>query len=132
MQPGTPVTLQVWRGDALIDVRVVLGERPWDSLVLESIRPLSARLGMLLADQRRTGAPTVRVVVPESPASVAGVRTDQIVIKVGERAVSSTIEAYGAMIDQGLLLGKPVSLSLREPDAAATDPLKTVRISIDR
>lgn len=130
MNPGTTVTLKIWRDHDFVDLPVILGERPWDRLVEETVRPISVRLGLWIRDSGRNGPPAVRFVIPDSPAAVAGVRPDQVVTKVGGQPVKSTLEVYGAMIDQGLLLGKAVTLSLRE--RGAEEPETTARLSIDR
>ncbi len=127
-RPGHAVTLRVWNGSEFRDVPVTLAERPASNDTDVAVFPLAFRLGLMIdRDPRRSAAiPDLR---KDSPASDAGLKADQIIQAVGGSPVDSLEAALKLMIDQGILDGKGVDLSVRDADS---DESKTVRLRLAR
>lgn len=126
-RPGHAVTLRVWNGVDFRDVSVTLAERPAENDALEAMFPLAARLGIdFLNDMRQVVIADVR---KGSVAEDAGLKSDQVISAVGGRAVRSPRDMLTSMIEQGILDGKALDLTVRDPGSSDE---RTVRMRLGR
>ena len=105
MNPGSTVTLQVWRDGSKQDVAVTLGRQPGDATA--SSGPDSSgvdvgKLGLSLAPASgiagldRKGVAVVNV-SPGSPAAERGFRTGDVIAEVAGRPVETPSDVAGAI-----------------------------------
>ncbi|MFM9996663.1 MAG: trypsin-like peptidase domain-containing protein [Phycisphaerales bacterium] len=134
-RPGEEVPITAWRDGAPREFTVTLAQFPRENLAQigadNALRMFGMGVGQGL-DRR----PMVLGVIDESAAAEAGFGPGQVILKVGDRAVTNVEEVLVAAADQGLLLGRDVRFTVadppREADTAAGDdapptPTETTR-----
>jgi len=134
LRPGETVTLRVWSVDRFKEVPVLLGERPREATVSDAANAMPYRLGFTV-DERNQGLTVVGVfrnapVVPDSPGDRAGLKRGTVIVSVGQTPVATNIEFIGALVDQGLLDGKSVELTVRDVSESAGTQ-STVRLQLN-
>jgi len=122
-KPGDELPVRVWRDGKFLDLTVVLGEFPPESLARQSL----LRFGLVFEDSE-TG-PIVSALTAVS-AFREGFRRGQLVLSVGERSVASADEVYDALIKAGILDGKAASVQVLPPDADNPDQAKRFQIRL--
>lgn len=121
-QPSTQSKLVVWRSEIefQVNIELVLAE-------LAVIPERQAWIGMVL-DMESLGPPTVRQVLPESPAARAGLKPQDIVLRFNGQALSSTRKLV-ELIEQLPAYSK-VSLTVRRDGVEKKlDMIATSRIA---
>jgi len=126
-RPGHAVTLRVWDGTDFREVAVTLGERAAENDTLNALFPLALRLGINFENSPRGAA--ISDVRKDSVAAAAGLKPDQVITAVGGKSVRSPADVLKLMIDQGILDGKAIEVTVRELDSEET---QTVRIRLGR
>jgi serine protease Do len=110
IKPGSDTTLTLWRNGAEHKVAVTLGEFSTEQQSAENSgeqgtkEPVGLALSPLTLDARnQLSVPSsvkgavVAEVVPGSPAAESGIQTGDVIIKVGEDAVSTPAEAVAGI-----------------------------------
>jgi S1-C subfamily serine protease len=137
VRPGEVAELRIWRGGESLTIPVTLAEASRDVVVRPGILEELARGGVFLS-QRGQGQvewndpPEVMWVLRDSAASAAGFVAGQRVLRVGERPVATIRELVDELAEQGLLLGREVTLVVGEPDldnGAMTERTLTLQLS---
>jgi serine protease Do len=120
--PGDPIRLKLVRDGETIEKKLVLAKYPivgepivtnaappWRGLRLDYLSVLASRtaLGAELNDAMSRGGVAIMEVVPGSPADLAGLRPNQIILSVGDRPVKTPAEFRRAVAD----LTGPVDLT---------------------
>lgn len=119
--PGTSLPVSVWRGDGESlerrELTVSLGEMPASVLARnqrDALFPIAVQMGV---NVRETGGKVVvRDVLPESPATKAGLKPGMTISKVAGETVRSAEQFYRKVVDAGLFRGTEVELSIEEND----------------
>ncbi len=123
-QPGDKVRLHIWRQDQFVDVDVTLGKMPFE--VLTGLRPaafLQEIMGVVTTDS--TGTVRVRFVAEDSPASEAGIRPGDEILRVGGRDATSTDWIAEALVREGALTGGTIKLKIKSTE---TDPPREISV----
>lgn len=128
-RPGHAVTLRVWNGREFRDVAITLAERPASNDTEVAVFPLAFRLGMSIDPFLFRRSATIPEIRDDSVLADAGLRRGQVITTVGGTPVRSLEAALTLMVEQGILDGKAIDLSVREPESEET---KTVRIRLSR
>ncbi len=129
LRPGTTVSVTAFRDGELRDLSVKLGQFPTDTLAVRGAIRTLARFGVLLA---RGDEPRIYQVLPDTDAQRVGLKADQIILEVGGKPVSTTDQMLIALTDQGLLIGKPVPLTVSSQDGSSSGPPETVTVQVVR
>ncbi|GJQ28555.1 MAG: hypothetical protein HBSAPP03_04390 [Phycisphaerae bacterium] len=117
--PGQDVELIVLRAGESLTLRVTLGEYPRAARSAELQSELFREFGLSLRDVRE-GA-VIWDVLEDTPASVCGLERGLILFSVEGARVADAAEAASALLAQGLLAGKPVSVRVRASDGQERD-----------
>ncbi|MCD8514886.1 MAG: DegQ family serine endoprotease [Burkholderiaceae bacterium] len=127
--PGTRVSVQVWRRGAEITLTVTVGtfeervaQAPQSRAPAPQVSEASEVLGLTVRelsaaekrDLRLEGG--VLVVGAQGPAARAGVRQDDVIVGIGDRAVTNLSDFEAAV--SGLPKERPVSVQIRRGDWA--------------
>ena len=137
-RPGQTVRLGIWREGSTREIPVVLGDFPKESLAGQpAVRTLFVRYGLSLDNVPRLNGSLAGVIVdrvlPDSPAAEAGFRSGQSVLRIGRTSVANALQAYVALADEGLLIGRPVDVTVAVPgDDDGTERTETIRVQITR
>lgn len=122
-KPGDSVKLAFRRGDDTRDASVTMGEMPTDVLIRTAvIADLEDDLGIVFDTPdnsrffRGQDAPYIKSVQEGSIAQEAKLRELDRIVKVGDREVVTISAAVAAMIDQGIYMGRPVTIVTRATD----------------
>lgn len=115
LPPGEQIELRIYRDGDTQTIEVTLDEMPQDLLARSAITQIPMRLGMQLSNRPGQGA-TVTGVMPRLPAAQAGFETGQVVRRVGEQRVRTVEQALLAMLEEGLLLGRTVEVTVEVPE----------------
>lgn len=120
-RPGEALKIGYSRNGEPHEASVVMGEMPTSALIQPGIlEDIQDDLGLAFEDPSTAreffaagGAPIITSVADRSHASDAGLKEGDRITQVGNTRVSTVGEAVSAMIDQGLYVGKPVRIVVR-------------------
>ncbi|MBX3378757.1 MAG: trypsin-like peptidase domain-containing protein [Phycisphaeraceae bacterium] len=130
-RPGDTLAIEFTRAGEKREASVIAGEMPTTALIQPGIlEDIQDDLGLSFEDPANpreyygaTGAPLIVSVNERSQASDAGLREGDRIVRVGDQSVSTIAEAVSAMVDQGLYVGKPVHVTVRNiQDEAERSP----------
>jgi len=132
-EPGSTVTLRVWRSGKIIELRATLGQMPGVARAEMYRDMLRSDFGLILRDQ--DGA-RIRAIVPGSPASDEGLRDGMKITHINGEPVADADAAAAALYSSGLLWGRVVRLKVEQtvrgeegvPDQTTTNEL-TIQIT---
>lgn len=120
-RPGDALNVQYSRAGKTQQASVITGEMPTSALLQPLIlSDIQDDLGFRFEEPGSTreffasgGTPIITSVIERSHASDAGLKEGDRITQVGDKKVSTVIEAVSAMIDQGLYIGKPIRIATR-------------------
>lgn len=118
-RPGQTVPLRVFREGRPMDLSVTLGQMP-QRVLLAQARVAEGFVGFGLIVRDGTAGPIIRDVLDESAAQRAGFKREQLIVAIGPTPVRSFEEAQAAAVQQGLLVGRRVSVRVSETDENGT------------
>jgi len=113
------VTLRVWRKGEVLEIRVVLGAMPKEIEVARYRRLLYEQFGLALRDG--SDGPAVAMTDEEGAAVRAGLRAGDVLAAVGGAPVSDADGVVGALMKEGLFMGRGVGLTVRRDEGAASE-----------
>ncbi len=116
---GDVVTLRVWRKGEVLEIRVVLGAMPKEIEVARYRRLLYEQFGLALRDG--SDGPAVAMTDEEGAAVRAGLRAGDVLAAVGGAPVSDADGVVGALMKEGLFMGRGVGLTVRRDEGAASE-----------
>ncbi|MGH7241825.1 MAG: S1C family serine protease [Phycisphaerales bacterium] len=117
-RPGETLAVGYSRGTKKLVASVVMGEMPTSALIQAGVlEEIQDDLGLTFEEPQGTrrldGAPVLTAVTGYSHASEASLKEGDRITQVGELQVATVGDAVSAMIDQGLYMGKPIRLAVR-------------------
>jgi S1-C subfamily serine protease len=119
-RPGQPMRVKVSREGKFEDLTVTLMERPPEEQAAtdrSAAMDTLFRYGLSFGSRRILASPdraaVIRMVVPESPAAAAGFEAGQTILQVGDQSTGTLSTMLSAMVEDGLLLGKLVTVTGR-------------------
>ncbi len=132
-RPGDEVAITAWRDGSPKEFRVVLGQLPRENLAAVGVSRALFLFGLGVGAVGPDGRLVVTSVIKGSGADEAGFEPGHHILRVGDTAVASIDSLLIAAAEQGLLLGREVSVTVAESneDNAASTP-RTLSIRIRR
>jgi len=120
-RPGETLAVGFVRAGDKKEASVVMGEMPTSALIQAGVlEDIQDDLGLTFEEPSTVreffsvgNAPLITAVTDRSHASDAGLKEGDRITQVGDLKVSTIGEAVSAMIDQGLYMGKPIKMAVR-------------------
>jgi serine protease Do len=136
-RPGQPMRVKVSREGKFEDLTVTLMERPPEEQAAtdrSAAMDTLFRYGLSFGSRRILASPdraaVIRMVVPESPAAAAGFEAGQTILQVGDQSTGTLSTMLSAMVEDGLLLGKLVTVTVGEDKGDVSPPPKTIELRV--
>jgi serine protease Do len=131
LRPGEQIAVEAWREGQSMQFTVMLGEYPRRTEAEMAIRPALGRYGLLLPEVL-SERPQVRMVVPHSAAANEGFKPGQVILSVAGQPVSTVEEVQLLALESGLLLGRPVQVSVSEIGEGMSRRSRTLEMRLGR
>ncbi len=129
-RPGETIDVAVVRDGQSMDLRITLGEFPRERLVRSAFLQAMREYGAEFSDSSRD--PVIARVISDSAAERQGLRSFQMVVRVGTRDVANMDDLLIALDDLGFLAGRSVEITVRPDGEAGKAGDRSITIQLNR
>jgi serine protease Do len=130
-RPGQEIEVRYWRNGSADTTRIELAEMPADAVATRSVGNALLQLGLALRATSE-GLEVAQVLGDNAKAAEAGFEKGQLITRVEDVPVKTFNEFAVALMERGLLLGKPVSVTVVSNDADKPSDPKDLVLQVSR